>query len=183
MSDDTVSLRRKVKRAAHLLLFKHHMDPGVKGWELRRLLGPRYREVIQLLDAELKDLDLTVKIVSEGGEGEEAEGLSRSRFYVTMREAPTMSEAKAMGWRVDDLGALSATLTYILSRRGKAPRSEVEEMLRRKFPVWKVDYNLGRFVRRGYLAEDKDKILYLGWRTKAEIDQKKLLDLLLGKEA
>jgi hypothetical protein len=181
MSEDTASLRGRVRKAAHLLLFKHHMKPGVKGWELRRVIGPRYREVVKLLDEELSGLDLTVKVISEEGD-EVEEWDSRSRFYVTMREAPTLTEAKAMGWRVDDLGALAATLTYILSRQGKAPGKEVEDMLRRKFPDWKVDYNLRRFISRGYLSEDEEGMLYVGWRTNVEIDKKTLLNLLLGKD-
>jgi len=42
---------------------------------------------------------------------------------------------------------------------------------------------MNRYIRSGYLAEDENKQLYLDWRTRAEIDQKTLVDLLLGTES
>jgi len=42
--------------------------------------------------------------------------------------------------------------------------------------------DLNRFVRAGYLIEDENGQIYLGWRTRAEVDQKKLIDLLLRTE-
>ena len=83
------------------------------------------------------------------------------------------------GFRVDDVAALAATLAYIVSREGKAPRREVEDLLRAKFPKWKVELNIERFIKRGYLAQDEE-VLYIGWRTRAEVDPKALLNLLLG---
>ena len=42
--------------------------------------------------------------------------------------------------------------------------------------------DIDRFIRRGYLEEDDEGMLYVGWRTRAEVDQKALLGLLLGRE-
>jgi len=42
--------------------------------------------------------------------------------------------------------------------------------------------NLNRYLRLGYLIEDENGQLYLGWRTRAEVDQKKLIDLLMEME-
>ena len=84
------------------------------------------------------------------------------------------------GWRVDDVAALTVAIAYIISRQGKAPRNEVEEILREKFPKWRVDYNLNRFQRRGYLSQDDSGILYLNWRARAEVDQQTLLKLILA---
>lgn len=180
--EDVASLKRKVKRAAHLLLFRSHTKPGVKGWELKRALGRDYLRVIDLLNEALDDLGLQVK-VDLGGEGRGEGSLSSARFYIVLKEAPTTLEVKGSGWRIDDLAALAATLMYILSRQGKAPSKEVEKMLKKKFPDWRVEYNLERFIRMGYLAEDDEGMIHIGWRTRAEIDRKTLLEILLGKEA
>jgi len=174
---DVAELRGKVARAAQLLLFRRHMQPGVKAWELKRDLGRNYLEVIKVLDVELGKLGLTVKKV-EGGE----EGSDSDRYFVTMRGHPAVSEARTFGWRIDDMAILSVVLSYILSKQGKAPLKEVERVLEEKFPRWKVEQDIDRFIRRGYLEEDDEGVLYIGWRTRAEVDQKALLGLLLGRE-
>jgi len=176
----------KMKRAVHLLFYKRHREPGVKGWELRRRLGSDYPKVLNLLDDYLEKLDLTLKTVFE----EEAnppdkptlEQLDRARFYVTLKGSLTPKETKLVGWRIDDLAALAITLGYIISKGGKAPRKDLEGLLRIKLPSWRADFNLSRFLRSGYLIEDENCQLYLGWRTRAEVDQKKLIDLLLEAE-
>ena len=174
---DVADLREKVSRAAQLLLFRRHMQPGVKAWELKRDLGRNYLEVVKVLDVELGKLGLTVKKV-EGGE----EGSDSDRYFVTMRGHPAVSEARTFGWRIDDMAILSVVLSYILSKQGKAPLKEVERVLEEKFPRWKVEQDVDRFIRRGYLEEDDEGVLYIGWRTRAEVDQKALLGLLLGRE-
>jgi len=174
---DLVELREKVARAAQLLLYRRHMQPGVKEWELRQALGRNYPEVLKVLDGELQKLGLTVKKVGEGEEGSESD-----RYFVTMRGHPTVSEARTFGWRIDDMAILTVALSYILSKRGKAPLKEVERVLEEKFPRWKVEQDIDRFIRRGYLEEDDEGMLYVGWRTRAEVDQKALLGLLLGRE-
>lgn len=174
---DVAELREKVARAAQLLLFRRHMQPGVKAWELKRDLGRNYLEVIKVLDVELGKLGLTVKKV-EGGE----EGSDSDRYFVTMRGHPAVSEARTFGWRIDDMAILSVVLSYILSKQGKAPLKEVERILEEKFPRWKVEQDVDRFIRRGYLEEDDEGVLFIGWRTRAEVDQKALLGLLLGRE-
>ena len=100
-----------------------------------------------------------------------------------MRDELTTDEAKLAGWRIDDLAALCASIAYIISKGGKARRKELEKLLENKIPSWRVDINLNRFVRLGYLIEDDNEQIYLGWRTRAEVDQKKLIDLLLEAEA
>ncbi|MCX8171948.1 MAG: hypothetical protein N3E47_08365, partial [Candidatus Bathyarchaeota archaeon] len=85
--------------------------------------------------------------------------------------------------RIDDLAALCASIAYIVSRGGKAPRKEVEDLLKAKIPDWRVEIDLNKFIRLGYLVEDENGQLYLGWRTRAEVDQKKLIDLILEAEA
>ena len=55
----------KMKRAAHMLFYRRHQRPGVKGWELQKALGVDYLKVVDVLDNYLKSLDLKVKTVFE----------------------------------------------------------------------------------------------------------------------
>ncbi|MEM3459569.1 MAG: hypothetical protein QXN36_01680 [Candidatus Bathyarchaeia archaeon] len=175
----------KLKRATHMLFYRRHAKPGVKGWELRKALGADYPKVLNILDNYLKALDLQVKTVFEEEKTVEKptlELLDKARFYITLRGELTPKEAKMIGWRIDDLAGLAIAIAYIISKKGKAPRKEVEELLRDKLPGWKVDINIDRYIRYGYLTQDENEQLYLDWRTRAEIDQKALIDLLLGTE-
>jgi len=174
----------KIKRAVHMLFYRRHRKPGVKGWELRKALGSDYPKVLKILDDYLKALDLQVKTVFEEEKQVERpslEELDKARFYVTLRGELTPKEAKMIGWRIDDLAGLATTIAHVISKKGKAPRKEVEEMLRDKLPGWKVGFNIDRYIRYGYLTQDENEQLYLDWRTRAEVDQKALIDLLLSK--
>lgn len=176
---------RKVKRAAHLLFYRHHQQPGARGYELRRSLGSDYPRVLRMLNDQLEKLDLQVKTIFEEGKAPEKPTLAqldKARFYVTLRGGIESKEPKLIGWRIDDIAGLAIAISYIISKKGKAPRREVEDLLRNKLPGWRVDMNMGRYIRSGYLGEDEGGQLYLDWRTRAEVDQEALVDLLLGKE-
>lgn len=176
----------KIKRATHMLFYRRHAKPGVKGWELRKVLGADYPKVLNVLDNYLKSLDLQVKTVFEEEKSVEKptpEQLDKARFYITLRGELTPKEAKMIGWRIDDLAGLAMTIAYVISKKGKVPRKEVEELLREKLPGWRVDINIDRYIRYGYLTQDENEQLYLDWRTRAEVDQKALIDLLLATEA
>jgi hypothetical protein len=176
----------KIKRAAHLLFFRRHRKPGVRGWELRKRLGADYPKVLGILDSFLEKLDLRVKTVFETEMPKEKpslEELDKARFYITLRGGLTPKETKMMGWRIDDIAGLAITISSIISKKGKASRDEIEQLLRDKLPGWRVDINLDRYIRSGYIAEDENKQLYLDWRTRAEIDEGALIKLLLGAES
>jgi hypothetical protein len=176
----------KVKRATHMLFYRRHQKPGVKGWELHKALGVDYPKVLGILDDYLKSLDLQVKTVFEEEKtpaGKPSiEELDRARFYVTLRGELTPKEPKMMGWRIDDLAGLAVTIAYIISKKGQAPRKDVEELLSEKLPGWKVGFNIDRYIRYGYLQQDDNEQLYLDWRSHAEVDEKALIDLLLRSE-
>jgi hypothetical protein len=177
---------RKIKRAVHLLFYKHHRKPGVKGWELKKRLGADYPKVLNILDNFLEKLDLQIKTVFEEDKPNEKptlEELNKARFYVTLRGELTPKETKLCGWRIDDIAGLAMTISYIISKKGRASREEVEKLLRDKLPGWRVDINMNRYIRSGYLAEDENKQLYLDWRARAEVDQNVLVDLLLKIES
>jgi hypothetical protein len=161
------------------------MKPGVKGWELHKALGADYPKVLDILDDYLKSLDLQVKTVFEEEKTPEKptlDELDKARFYVTLRGDLQPKEAKMIGWRIDDLAGLAIAIAYIISKKGQAPRKEVEELLNEKLPGWKVGLNIDRYIRYGYLLQDDNAQLYLDWRTRAEVDQKALIDLLLSAE-
>ena len=177
---------RKIRRAAQLLFYKRHMKPGVKGWELKNALGSDYPKILKVLDKYLEKLDLQVKTVfeeEEPSENPKLEELNRARFFITIRGGFPSKDAKMIGWRIDDIAGLAVSVSYIISKRGKASRDEVEDMLRNKLPGWRVEMNMNRYIKNGYLTEDENNQLYLDWRTRAEVDQKELVNLLLGTES
>jgi hypothetical protein len=176
-----IRAERKVKKAAQILFFRRHRVPGVKGWELKRALGEDYLDVIGVLNSTLDTLGMEVKRISESGEasegkGEEDKKAERDRFMVVLK-SPVIE--KASGERIDNVAMLSATLAYIISKQGKAPRKAVEDFLSDKLPRQRVYFTLDRFITQGYVGE-ADKVLYIGWRTRAEVDKKTLLDLILS---
>ena len=176
----------KMKRATHMLFYRRHQKPGVKGWELHKALGADYPKVLGILDDFLKSLDLQVKTVFEEEktpvEKPSLEELDKARFYITLRGELTPKETKMIGWRIDDLAGLAVTIAYIISKKGQAPRKEVEELLSEKLPGWKVGLNIDRYIRYGYLLQDDNAQLYLDWRTRAEVNEKALIDMLLSAE-
>jgi hypothetical protein len=176
----------KMKRATHMLFYRRHQKPGVKGWELYRALGADYPKVLEVLNDYLKSLDLQVKTVFEEEKTPAGkptlEELNRARFYVTLRGELTPKESKMIGWRIDDLAGLAIAISHIISKKGQAPRKDVEEILSEKLPGWKVGMNIDRYIRYGYLQQDENEQLYLDWRTRAEVDEKALIDMLLRSE-
>ena len=185
MTEDIAAIDRKIRRAAKILFYKRHRQPGVKGWELKKALGRDYQRVVELLSQRLASLDLQVRTVYETGDSNQErseEEHERARFYITLKEPLSTSDVVLSGWRIDDVATLVVTVAHIISREGKAPRREVEALLREKFPSWKTEFNLNRFIRTGYLGEDENDVLYLDWRSRAEIDEKLLLRLILGEE-
>ena len=177
----------KMKRATHMLFYRRHQKPGVKGWELHKALGVDYPKVLDILNGYLRSLDLQVKTVFD--ERKKPDGkpsldeLNKARFYVTLRGGLSPKEAKMIGWRIDDLAGLAVAISYVISKKGQAPRKEVEELLKEKLPSWKVSLNIDRYIRYGYLQQDDNDQLYLDWRTRAEVDEKTLVNMLLRSEA
>jgi hypothetical protein len=172
----------KMKRATHMLFFRRHMKPGVKGWELHKALGSDYPKVLDVMDDFLKNLDLKVTTVFEEEKTPEKptlDELDKARFYITLRGDLQPKETKMIGWRIDDLAGLAITISFIISKKGQAARRDVEELLGEKIAGWKVGLNIDRYIRYGYLQQDDNEQLYLDWRTRAEVDQKALIDMLL----
>ncbi len=173
----------KVKRATQMLFYKRHQKPGVKGWELHKAVGSDYPKVLDVLDDYLAPLDLQVKTVFEEEKTPEKptlEQLDKARFFVALKGGLTRD--KLMGWRIDDLAGLAITISYIISKKGQASRKDVEKLLSEKMPNWKVGLNIDRYIRYGYLMQDERGQLFLDWRTRAEVDEKALIEMLLSAE-
>ena len=173
---DRALLERKVRKAFQVLVLQRGRNPGVKGWEMKRHLGRDYRKIIEVLSEDVAPMGLEVFEV-KGPEGTD----DTSRFLLRFRDPPTVSEAETSGIRIDDLAVLAATIAYVNSKQGRAGRREVEHFLRDKFPKWRVEYSLDRYVKRGYLEEDEHSLVHIGWRTRAEVDEKTLMTLILSR--
>jgi len=151
-------------------------NPGVKGWEMKRHLGRDYRKIVEVLSEDVSALGLEVFEVKGADKTDDS-----SRFLLRFREPPTVSEAETSGIRIDDLAVLAATIAFINSKQGRAARREAEQFLREKFPKWRVEYSLDRYVKRGYLEQDDRTMLHVGWRTRAEVDEKTLMTMILSR--
>ena len=173
---------RKVKDAVQLLFFTHHRLPGVRGWELRKELGSDWRNVLDVLDKQIKPLDLQVTRAFDEPDIVEPTSaqLQDARYYITLRGTVDQKAAKTIGWRIDDIAGLAVSVAYLISKQGKAPRVDVERVLEEKLPGWRVKLNLDRYMQQGYLGADEQGVMYLDWRSRAEIDTKKLVDLVVG---
>lgn len=175
----------KLKRAVHLLLFRRGKMPGAKEWELKEKLGKNYEPVLEQLNQLLSELDLEIKKVTEPRTDEmTAEGvpapLEEARYFVTLKGTLGLKEAKMIGWRVDNLAALSASLAYLISKQGKASREDLEKLVAHKFGRWKASTLVDIFLRTGYLEEDDAGIMSLGWRTRSEVDLRALMTKMAG---
>jgi len=168
----------KLKRAVHLLLFRRGKLPGAKDWELKEKLGKNYEQVLEQLNQLLSELDLEIKKVKETSTGEitpEGGPLEEARYQVILKGTLGLKEAKMIGWRVDNLAALSASLAYLVSKQGKATREDLEKLIAHKFGRWKAATLVDIFLRTGYLEEDDAGVMALGWRTNSEVDLRALM--------
>lgn len=170
----------RVKRAAHMLFFKRGRVPGARSWELRTGLGKEYLKVLDQLDEELKDLDLEVKKVEEQNlsDYKPSPGEEEMRYFVRLKGTLTPREARMTGWRIDNLAALAACMSLIVSKQGKSDRKEIEQVIGEKVGRWRALTLTDAFLRSGYLEEDEEGLLKLGWRTRAELDLESLMMLI-----
>ena len=173
---DRALLERKVRKAFQVLVLQRGRNPGVKGWELKRHLGRDYKQIVEVLSEDVSPLGMEVFEV-KSPEGTD----DTSRFLLRFKEPPTVSEAETSGIRIDDLAVLASTIAFVNSKQGRAARREVEHFLRDKFPKWRVEYSLDRYVKRGYLEQDDRGLLHIGWRTRAEVDEKTLMTMILSR--
>jgi len=168
---ELTKMERKVAIAAALILTAGHRQPGVRGWELRRRLGKGYHRVLEVLDSRLKKLGLKLKVVYE----DESQDPERARYYVVVSEPLVLSDLTTLGYSIDEVAILAATLAYLYASNDRRPYKEVVELLETKYPKWRVESVLERLIRRGYLVRTEDDQLVVGWRARVEVDKKELL--------
>ena len=167
-----------------MLFFQKYRKPGLKGWELRRILGKNYLKIIDLLNSDLEKLGLQVNIVSDDGTPKDklTEGQKeKAWFFISFTEGLMPDDIEMSGWRIDDLAVLAVAISYITSKQGKAVRTDIERILKQKLSEWRVHFNLERFIKMGYLSQDENGVLHIGWRTRAEVDQKTLMELVISE--
>ena len=87
------------------------------------------------------------------------------------------------GWRIDNLAALAACLALIVSKQGKSERKELESLIGHKAGRWRALTLMDTFLRTGYLEEDEEGLVKLGWRTRAELDLQSLMLLVAESKA
>ncbi len=143
---------------------------------MRRYLGKDYKKILEVLSDDLKPLGLEVHQVP-GPEGTD----DSTRFLLRFRDPPTLTEAETAGFRIDDLAVLAATIALVNSKQGRISRKELESFLKGKFPRWRIDYSVDRYIKRGYLDQDDKDLIRIGWRTRAEIDERSLMTLILAQ--
>jgi hypothetical protein len=173
---ERASLDRKTRKAFQVLIIQRGRNPGVKGWEMRRYLGKDYKKILEVLSNDLKPLGLEVHLVP-GPEGTD----DSTRFLLRFRDPPTLIEAETAGFRIDDLAVLAATIALVNSKQGRIARKELESFLKGKFPRWRIDYSVDRYIKRGYLEQDDKDLVRIGWRTRAEVDERSLMTLILAQ--
>jgi len=161
-------------------MFRRGKIPGAKEWELKEKIGKNYKQVLTQLNELLSELDLEIKKVQEPRYDEiSANPAERSeeeaRYFVGLKGTLGLKEAKMIGWRIDNLAALSGALAFLISKQGKAPREDVEKLLALKFGRWKAMTLADIFLRTGYLEEDDAGVMSLGWRTRSEVDLRALM--------
>jgi hypothetical protein len=171
----------KVRKAAHLLLFKRGRRPGARDWELKQRLGKDWEEHVKELNLALAAIDLEVKRVEEPALAEGAE--PPVRYLTLLKGTLKPAEARMAGWRIDHLAGLAAALGLILAKQGRAPRDEVEELLAERLGRWRSQSYVDSYVRNGYLREDDDGLLQPDWRAQAEVDLRQLMGLFLSMKA
>ncbi len=170
-----------------MLFFKRGRVPGARSWELRTGLGKGYKKVLEQLDENLKDLDLEVKKVEPQNQSDFKQvpeaGEEESRYFVRLKGTLAPKEARLCGWRIDNLAALAAALALVVSKQGKSERKELETVIGNKAGRWRALTLMDTFLRSGYLEEDEEGLVKLGWRTRAELDLPSLMTLLAESTA
>jgi hypothetical protein len=173
----TEEVRAKALKGLTALLMQRHFQPGLKGWELKRILGRGYLDVLRLVDDLASEIGLKLVAVPD----EEDEKDADKARYVLVTKAP-LRDKEMGGWlRMEEAASLAILLSQLFVRAGAAPRRVLEDTIKEKLPAWRVEQVVNKLVRTGYLEEDGD-YLKVGWRSKVEIDRDELLTSILSKQ-
>ena len=169
MEDRDKTLERKAMRALRMLLVQRGGKPGLKGWELRRRLGPGYLKVLELVKTEAAKLGLELRVV------EDERGPDYSRYLLVSSES--VSELGVSPLTTLEAAALAVILAMSYGGLDTLPLREVEATLSTKMPRWRVGQVISKLARLGYI-EVSEETVRVGWRSKAEVDVNKLAKAL-----
>lgn len=170
--------KEKALKGLTTLLYQRHFQPGLKGWELKRLLGRSYLDVLKLTESLASDFGLKLVAVPD----EEDDKDPDKARYVLVTKSP-LKDRELGGWlRMEEAASLAIILSQLYVRTGSAPRRLLEDSIKEKLPGWRVQQIMNKLVRLGYIEEDGD-YLKVGWRSKVEIDRDELLTSILSKQA
>ena len=173
---DTQEIREKALKGLTTLLYQRHFQPGLKGWELKRLLGRGYLDVLKLTGSLASEFGLKLVAVPD----EEDEKDPDKARYVLVTKAP-LKDRELGGWlRMEEAASLAILLSQLFVRAGSAPKRLLEDTIKEKLPAWRVQQIMNKLVRLGYLEEDGD-FIKVGWRSRVEIDRDELLTSILSK--
>src|SRR5207247_1747636 len=73
---------------------------------------------------------------------------------------------------------LAACMSLIVSKQGKSERKELEQIIGEKVGRWRALTLTDAFLRSGYLEEDEEGLMKIGWRTREEMDMESLMMLI-----
>jgi hypothetical protein len=168
-------MQEKATRALTYLLTQRHSQPGCKGWELKRILGRGYVNLLQLVQLKADNLGLRLVVVPEDDAEEDPD---RSR-YVLVSKFP-VTDRETGGWlRMEEAASLAIALSHLYVKGGSDSKEKIVSMIREKLPAWRTDQVISKLVRFGYLEEDAG-YLKVGWRSRVEIDRDELLTSILS---
>jgi hypothetical protein len=154
------------ERAMELLMLRRHRVPGATESELISEFGREYEKVLKELEVFLQPLGLEIRGIERGGE---------KRYFIAFREIKKKTNVP----RMDMVSAVVACVAYINAKKERVKREELEGLLKEKFSRRAIEMYLSRALRDGYLVESEG-YFDIGWRSYAEIDLKKLSDILTG---
>lgn len=173
---DLAEIKEKALKGLTTLLYQRHFQPGLKGWELKRLLGRSYLDVLKLTESLASEFGLKLVAVPD----EEDEKDPDKARYVLVTKAP-LKDRELGGWlRMEEAASLAILLSQLFVRAGSAPKRLLEDTIKEKLPAWRVQQIMNKLVRLGYLEEDGD-FIRVGWRSRVEIDRDELLTSILSK--
>jgi hypothetical protein len=166
LTEEEDEIRKKGLRALRLLMLDTSVQPGMKGWELKRRLGKGYTDALKIATMEADRIGL--KIVTVPDE-EFPEEIDRARYVLQTKEP--LTDPDYGGWlRIEEAAALAILIIELSIRGGVIQRDTSEKVLNKKLPIWRIKQILEKLKRLGYLTEE-GALIRKGWRAEVEIDE------------
>ncbi|MEM3685117.1 MAG: hypothetical protein QXT39_05585 [Conexivisphaerales archaeon] len=174
-------LKGKAKKLFSYLLVQRHSQPGCKGWELKRLAGKNYQEILKIVSIMADEANLKLVVVPDE---EQKDDMDKARYVFVSKDA--IGEKEGIGWmRIEEAASLAIILSQLYVKGTMESKKAIQTLLLEKLPAWRIKQIIAKLTRLGYIEEDAGYIK-IGWRSKVEVDRDELLTSILskaGKEA